>query len=980
MSEEQPLLIVILPTTKERLQEKNWFDEIEDDLRSLSKVRLYHLPHKKDAQKVAIALPFSEGRAKGKILLLKKNDREDGKNYFICTGFLEFSIHKSSPNYYYELPENVRPRIVNLKQIEQYIPHAIDCEKIDREVKAKAPWKPSEGSGPEGKKWRAYLDLYRKMLDEQCFSLPVECQEITDKLAKFFPIFMDTDDGEIKKKINEARGEPVNFCLTVDSIEDPNKEYKKEKLGKLRSFDNAIEIDLSKNFFNLLRLQIQAKKFYARALALKVEAGAIEFCKVKGQQQIDFYHEMSCENKAFSCLAVREKFTWKINPDSINPHHLNLDKDFPDSFRSQIKAGEFYVQVLVSKHWTADDAVSFNNCAKNESVTSVQLESVEFVKVEGQQQVDFYYETSCDNEAFSCLAIREEFGWKIDPDSIKPHRLMLFADFIGDLYQIDVMKRGLNEIQNKEIWGVLSGERVAKLPEEINLEWHEKCSLNDKQKSAVKKALGAKELCLIWGPPGTGKTEVIAEIALQEAIRGNKTLIASQANLAVDNALARLHDMKYGKDAVWAFRVAKENYKLENEDEKKVPMLETVGSFFLEWLQNKLNTEIESSPSGDEITKLRRQFCKHLKKIGKRPARQTSQMAELYRDHINVVGATLMETGKLEPKRYEKEVGEEQNKKRQKNLCKKLGIEEFDMVIVDEVSKAMPPELFLPILLGKRVVLVGDHKQLPPMLKLISGDNVSLADWAEEATIHKGGLDLETTIFERLWKKHGGETTSSVCEMLTMQYRMHSKIENLIRQFYKDDEGGLECGLSEEQMQNMLIAPSGIFSYPAVWIDTNNDVIERQTGTSFVNDDEIRIVGKILDNLFRDNTRDLSVGVITFYGAQLKALRKYEKTFFRKFSDGKLILGTVDRFQGRECDVVICSLVRKNNHGHIGFARKLNRINVAFSRARKMLCIIGNSGQFCYEAGRFENQEEASRAYKRVYDNCKIFSEHQIEE
>jgi len=88
-----------------------------------------------------------------------------------------------------------------------------------------------------------------------------------------------------------------------------------------------------------------------------------------------------------------------------------------------------------------------------------------------------------------------------------------------------------------------------------------------------------------------------------------------------------------------------------------------------------------------------------------------------------------------------------------------------------------------------------------------------------------------------------------------------------------------------------------------------------------------------------------------------------ESAFAKKFGGG-LFFGTVDRFQGRECDIVICSLVRKNKNGNIGFAKKPNRINVAFSRARRLLCIVGNSGQFCFES------RDARNAYKKIYTLC----------
>ena len=929
MSEEQLLLIVIAPWLKELLRKKDWLDEIENKLRALDIVRLYNFSEKKDATKTYVALPLKDG----KTLHLEKCDG-DGMNCFQCKGVYEFPNPSASLSYCKELTDDVKIRIVDREQVPMYLRDAVKCDEIDCEVKTKLPWKPFESRDSEMDKWHAYLKLFEDMLNAHRFAQSVEYKERDGNLVRLDLDFSILTD-ENKKKINDARGETVHFALTADTEATPDSPYIKEMLGKLRSFSNTVEIELDEDFPDLLRRQIKVGGFYTRSVASK-------------QSTIK---SVGCTGNKREMLAV---FLINKYVDDINSELKDTSEDKSESAN--------YSDSKQPESGGADSAFSPRT---NEALP------FEFSKAEGQQQTDFYYEESCENKAFSCLAVQEKFGWKIDPDSIKPHRFMMFGDFIGDFYQIGVMERGLKKIQAEPIWQVLSGDRVAKLPEDVDVEWSDDCQLNDRQKSAVKKALGAKELCLIWGPPGTGKTEVIAEIARQEAMRDKTTLIVSQANLAVDNALGRLHSAS----ETWTFRVAKEKYKLEKDDEKKVPVMETADKFFSEWLQNRLDMAIKLSSDSDENKKLREQLYKRLQKPA-RSERQKAQMAELYRDRINIVGATLMMTGKSKWDKdpdTNKKIWESERNKLRSDL--KIS-DKFDTVIVDEVSKAMPPELFLPILQGKRVVLVGDHKQLPPMIKLISGDDVSLEDWAKKANVHKDELDLETTIFERLWKRHRNDA-SSVREMLTTQYRMHPDIQNLIQQFYQDNEGELKCGITEEEILDMPIASRGVFSNPAVWVDTNHDAYESQDGTSFINGDEIRIVGKILDAL----PRGLSVGVITFYGAQLRRLRKYEERFAYKFPEGKLIFGTVDRFQGRECDVVICSLVRKNRKNTIGFARKLNRINVAFSRARKMLCIVGSIGQFCYESDKKETQKEACMAYRRACRACgdKDFSERDIE-
>ena len=588
------------------------------------------------------------------------------------------------------------------------------------------------------------------------------------------------------------------------------------------------------------------------------------------------------------------------------------------------------------------------------------------------------------------------------------------VDYFGDEYQAKVMKRAFREVRRLPIWEVLSEKRVAHLPDldeglpEDALSVDSR--LNKEQKAAVRGALAAPELFLIWGPPGTGKTEVIQEIAKQEAIRGGKTLICSQANLAVDNALARLD----GVADAFPFRVVKEGYKLEGEDTEKVACGENSPSHFLTRLKRRL---IDKSAGND----LYRSFLSAVEKservLGKKKKsdselREFHQLARLYKRRINIVGCTLMMAGKLERWREEKE-----NKSPRKSFVSVItGIDKFDTVIVDEVSKATPPELFVPITRLKkegRLILVGDHKQLPPLFKLFSQDDQSLEDLAEETGIPKEYLDPDETIFGKLWDEHGKGFSRDARQMLRKQYRMHPKVQRLIEQFYQDSEQTIECGLTGEDIKNMSFSDDadGFFRTPAIWADVYGK--EERDGTSFYNEGEIEKVGEILAKLAAMENGNLSVGVITFYGAQLRKLReRHERKFAfqddedmdeeesagplthklgaalpaeargagqngpgqnnKRFAKGKLVFGTVDRFQGRECDVVICSLVRKNEHGNIGFASKINRINVAFSRARRALVIVGNSQLFCYESRNdTEERKKALRAYKQIYDACR---------
>ncbi len=264
---------------------------------------------------------------------------------------------------------------------------------------------------------------------------------------------------------------------------------------------------------------------------------------------------------------------------------------------------------------------------------------------------------------------------------------------------------------------------------------------------------------------------------------------------------------------------------------------------------------------------------------------------------------------------------------------------EFDMVIIDEVSKATPPELILPALKAKTVVLVGDHKQLPPMIGTDTYEEISKEIGSERLN------RMKISLFESLYLN----APSDLKIMLRKQYRMHSQIMNTINQFYKE-EGGLVCGLGDDGHEHG--ADGGFIKKDvhAMWIYTPYETRfkEKRDETSFYNEYEILCIEKILEqlneNVRRKGTKK-EVGVITFYSGQTKRL--YERISNRDFGSLDIRIGTVDKFQGIEKSIIICSFVRNNPMCDIGFAKDPRRINVALSRAKELLMIVGCSDMFC---------------------------------
>jgi serine/threonine-protein kinase len=258
---------------------------------------------------------------------------------------------------------------------------------------------------------------------------------------------------------------------------------------------------------------------------------------------------------------------------------------------------------------------------------------------------------------------------------------------------------------------------------------------------------------------------------------------------------------------------------------------------------------------------------------------------------------------------------------------------EFDWVIVDEAGRATPPELLVPLVRGRRIVLVGDHRQLPPIV----GHDL------DEAIQEIGNVErdmLESSLFQELIE----HTPDPVQLPLTIQYRMHPKIGNLIGGcFYADI--GLENGTGEEERRHNL----SWVRQPVVWYSTKQLPNHREVaaGHSRRNQAEADAIASLLDRMEASYAEtgiwDKTVGVITGYLAQKAALRQKILARQSHWSHLKEVeVDTVDAYQGRERDVIIYSVVRSNPQGKIGFLRDERRLNVALSRARELLIIVGD--------------------------------------
>ena len=309
--------------------------------------------------------------------------------------------------------------------------------------------------------------------------------------------------------------------------------------------------------------------------------------------------------------------------------------------------------------------------------------------------------------------------------------------------------------------------------------------------------------------------------------------------------------------------------------------------------------------------------------------RDRDDLRRIYLDNANVVGITCVQAA---------------------NRGFSEEFKSFDVVIIDEVSKCTPPELLIPALKGKKLVMVGDHRQLPPML-----DTSTIEEVAQTMGNTRDELQF---LEESLFKSQFESADESIKQMLTTQYRMHPFIMGAINQFY---DGKLESGILEPDTKRAHHLAGEIIqeSQHLLWVKTpiENQFLEQRNGTSYFNTPEIDAIERLCHQFentwaFRvaNGEPKKEIAVITFYGAQLRKID--ERLQSELFPSLEIRTGTVDRFQGMERPVVIVSMVRNNSKGDVGFAKKPERVNVAFSRAQELLIIVGCHNLFTHQSGK----------------------------
>ncbi|MBM6675048.1 AAA domain-containing protein, partial [Marseilla massiliensis] len=412
------------------------------------------------------------------------------------------------------------------------------------------------------------------------------------------------------------------------------------------------------------------------------------------------------------------------------------------------------------------------------------------------------------------------------------------------------------------------------------------------QEQAVNNVLRAKDVAIVHGPPGTGKTTTLVEAIYETLRRENQVLVCAQSNMAVDWISERLVDrgvnvLRIGNPTKVNDKMLSFTYERRFADHPDYPQLWSIREAIRKLRQNRKRRRDEG-------------YHQKIERLKSRATELEIRInAELFGE-ARVIASTLAGSA-----------------------SRLLVGQKFGTLFIDEAAQALEPACWIAIRRASRVVLAGDHCQLPPTVKSI------------EAL--RGGLG--TTLMERIVRQK-----PDVVTLLKTQYRMNEQIMRFSSDWFY---GGMVEAAPQIRFRGILD-----FDNPMAWIDTADvEGKEEFVGESFgrINRAEAQLTLDTLQEYFtkigkqRILDERIDVGVISPYRAQVQLLRRLikKKEFFKPYR-GLISVNTVDGFQGQERDIIVISLVRANADGQIGFLSDLRRMNVAITRARMKLIILGD--------------------------------------
>ena len=427
--------------------------------------------------------------------------------------------------------------------------------------------------------------------------------------------------------------------------------------------------------------------------------------------------------------------------------------------------------------------------------------------------------------------------------------------------------------------------------------------LNATQEEAVNMVLRAKDVAIVHGPPGTGKTTTLVEAIRETLMRENQVLVCAQSNMAVDWISEKLVDR--GINVLRIGNPTRVNDKMLSFTYER--RFEAHPDYSQLWAIRKAIRDLRKNRKrGDE------KFHQKLESLKSRATELEIRINSDLFGEARVIASTLVGSAN-----------------------RLLDGQKFGTLFIDEAAQALEAACWIPMRRVSRVVLAGDHCQLPPTVKSIAA--------------LKAGLGK--TLMERIVEMHPEAVT-----LLKIQYRMNDDIMRFSSNYFY--EGKVESA-PEVKYRSILDLDTAM-----EWISPENpdnpecpdnpdypDYREQFVGESFgrINKAEAELTLDTLQHYFERIGKQrllderIDVGIISPYRAQVQYLRRLlmKREYFKPFR--RLIsVNTVDGFQGQERDVIVISLVRSNDEGQIGFLRDLRRMNVAITRARMKLIILGD--------------------------------------
>ncbi len=474
-------------------------------------------------------------------------------------------------------------------------------------------------------------------------------------------------------------------------------------------------------------------------------------------------------------------------------------------------------------------------------------------------------------------------------------RIDLASDEVTRLRQLAAMNTAeFAKGRTAQLRNIVLGDREPQFEAEKQIELSNK--LNASQEEAIRFALSCRDLAIVHGPPGTGKTTTVVELIEQAVRRGQRVLATAPSNAGVDNLLERLAPRKLRLVRIGHPARIQESLQCFTLDSlvESDPGTKVVADMFkeAEQIARKASKFTRAKPQPGARQDMR-QEARQLREDARRFERQI--IANIL-DSADVVCATTT---------FDPEV---------------LADRSFDLGVIDEACQSTEPGCWPVLLRAERIVLAGDHCQLPPTV---------LSDKAARE-------GFSVSMMERLVNLYGKQVT----RRLEVQYRMNEQIMNFSSSQFYEGELQADASVQHHQLKDLDYVGAIAESEPiATFIDTAGASWDEELepdGESKYNVHEGKLVVEQVERLLAMGLRADDIAVISPYSAQVRWIRE-------KLQSTRVEVDSVDGFQGREKEAVLISLVRSNATGEIGFLADTRRMNVALTRAKRRLIVIGDS-------------------------------------